>query len=132
MTNIMNKLAKLFRRRQHERYVVRDGTFVIISPGDKDTQEKKVQLIDISHGGMAFIYKGAPSELETSGVLQLLTDTKFAKKIDFDTVSDVPVSGSTQPSEQFRRRGVRFRWMGLFERSELKDLIKEVGICEKL
>jgi hypothetical protein len=132
MTNMLNKLFKRFKHRKHERYVVKDGTFVIISPSDTDAKEKKVQLIDISHGGMAFIYKGSPSELESSGVLKLLTDTKFAKKIEFDTVSDIPVPECKLPSEPFRRRGVRFRWMGLFEQSELKDIIKEVGICEKI
>ena len=131
MASILNSFRRLFKRRQEKRYIVKDGTFVIISPGHSDGREKRVQLIDISRGGMAFIYQGSPSELETSGILKLLAKTQFAEKIDFDTVSDVPVPGSTQTSEPFRRRGVKFKWMGLFQQSELRDLINTVGIFEK-
>jgi hypothetical protein len=130
MASILNSIRRLFKRRQHQRYVVKGGTFVIISP-NVDGREQKVQLIDISHGGMAFIYQESPSELETSGMLKLLTKTPYGGKIDFDKVSDVPVSGRTQTSEPLRRRGVEFKWMGFFEQSELTDLINEVRIGEK-
>jgi len=131
MISIMNICRRLFKHRRNPRYAVKNGTYVIISPGTGAGQEQRVQLIDISYGGMAFIYKGSPSELEKSGILKLLKKTPYAEKIDFDTVSDVPVPGSTQTSEPFRKRGVKFKWMGCFEQSELGDLIDEVGICKK-
>jgi len=132
MAGILNSFRRLFKRRQDQRYCVKDGTFVIISPVKGDGREQKVQLIDISHGGMAFIYQGSPADLETSGVLKLLTEKPSGGgKIDFETVSDVPVPGSAQTSEPFRRRGVKFKWLGFIERSKLRDLVNEVRICEK-
>lgn len=116
----------------HQRYVVEDGTIVIISPSNSGVREQKVQLIDISSGGMAFIYKGVQSDLEKSGILKLLTKKSLSgKDIAFDTVSDAPAAGSTQTSEQFRRRGVKFKWMGYYEQSGLSELINEIKICEK-
>jgi hypothetical protein len=129
MGNFMNIFRRLFKPRQHKRFIVQSGTFVIIS-SSKD-REQKVQLVDISHGGMAFIYQGSPSELETSGILKLLTEKPYGGKIDFDTVSDIPAPGSTQTSEPFRRRGVKFKWMGAFDDVELKKFIREVSLGEK-
>jgi len=127
MASILNGLRRLCRRRQHERYAVKNGTFVIIVPGNGEAEERRVQLIDISQGGMAFIYQGPPSELEKSGVLKLLTQ----REVDFDTVSDVHLDNCPQTSEPFQRRGVKFNWMGPFERAELSSLIREVGTFKK-
>jgi hypothetical protein len=128
MAGILDSFKRLFKRRQHQRYAVEKGTFVIISPSDSKDQEQKVQLIDISEGGMAFIYHGPPSDLETSGILKLLTQKRT---IGFDAVTDIPVPGSTRASEPLRRRGVKFKWLGPFERVELSNLIKKVGTFEK-
>jgi c-di-GMP-binding flagellar brake protein YcgR len=131
IASILNSFRKLFKRRQHKRYAVNGGTFVFISSDNKDDREQKVQLIDISQGGMAFIYQGSPSELETSGILKILTKSPYGQKIDFETVSDIPIHGSTQTSEPLRQRSVKFKWMGYFEKSELRNLISAVGIYEK-
>jgi len=130
MAGILDSFKRLFKRRQHQRYFVKDETFVIISLGNGAGREQKVQVIDISHGGMAFIYKGSSSELETSGVLKLLSMAS-EKEVKFETVSDVPVPGSTQTSEPFRRRGVKFKWLGFYEQKKLKDLVDKVKLCEK-
>jgi hypothetical protein len=49
--------------------------------------------------------------------------------VKFDTVSDRPTSKSLRTSEPFRRRSVKFKWMGVLENVELKSFIKEVGIA---
>lgn len=133
MAGILNSFKRLFNRRRHQRYFVEDGTLVIISAGIIDKQEQKVQLIDISNGGMAFIYNGSQSDIEKTGLLQLLTKKPpyRTESIRFDTVSDIPVPESMQTSEQFRRRSVKFRWMGFCDESALTNLIDEVKICEK-
>jgi len=125
MANILNIFRRLFKSRQHERYNVRSGTFVIVSPGTDG--ERKVQIVDVSMGGAAFIYDGSPEELDTSGILNLLIEEKSLEKVNFDTVSDVPIPGSTQPSETFRRRGVKFKWLGVLDKVELGKFIKKVG-----
>jgi hypothetical protein len=130
MANILNIFRRLFKHRQHKRYFVKDGTCVIVSCGKGDG-EQQVQLIDISRGGMAFIYQGAPTDLDTSGILKLSTKKPPSTKIKFDTISDIPICGNAQSPEQIRRRGVEFKWMGSFARSDLHDLIKGIKLCEK-
>jgi c-di-GMP-binding flagellar brake protein YcgR len=133
MAGVLSSFKKIFNRRQQKRYFVKDGTLVVISPGNVENEERTVQLIDISQGGMAFIYKGPPSAIEKSSLLQVITQKHpyRTESIRFDTVSDVPVSGNTPTSESFRRRGVKFRWMGFFDETALKNLIDEIKICEK-
>lgn len=133
MAGILDIFKRLFHHRKQQRYFVGDGTFVIISPGDSEHREKEVQVIDISRGGMAFIYKGSPSDLEKTGILKLLAkDPPFRReRIKFDTVSDIPAPESAQTSENFRRRGVKFKWLGSYEGSALSNLIDEIKICEK-
>ena len=113
MVNIINFCRMLFKHRTHQRFTVKKGTFVIVSPGTD--QERRVQVLDISLGGAAFIYQGSPEELEASGALKVLAESPGLAKVNFDTVSDRPVSESLQTSESFRRRGVKFKWMGVLE-----------------
>ena len=45
--------------------------------------ERKVQLVDISLGGAAFIYRGSPTELEAAGFLKMFAQTPNAgRKLD--------------------------------------------------
>jgi c-di-GMP-binding flagellar brake protein YcgR len=133
VAGILSSLKKLFNRRRHKRYFVKDGTLVVISPGNVENPEKVVQLIDISNGGMAFVYQGSPADIEKSSLLQVVTQQPpyRTESIRFDTVSDEPVAEDAQTSEQFRRRGIKFRWMGFFDETAFKNLIDEIKICEK-
>jgi len=126
MGNIMNMLRRLFKQRHHKRYIVQNGTFVIVAPGTD--REQKVQLLDISQGGMAFIYQGTPTELEESGILKVLLDKEYLSKVDYDTASDIPAPGGVQSSVSYRRRGVKFKWMGVLQAVELKHYIKKVRV----
>lgn len=132
-TGILNNFKRFFKRRKYQRYYVKDGTLVVISPDKSKNLEQKVELIDISRGGMAFIYKGSPSDIAESGLLKLLAkDQSYNKEgIPFGTVSDIPISGEMQKSEQLRRRGVKFKWLGFYDEFTLMYFINEVKICEK-
>lgn len=125
MVDILNVCRMLFKRRQHKRYSVQSRTFVIVAPGTDG--ERKVQIVDISMGGTAFIYNGRSEELEESGVLNLLVGKTGVEKVNFDTVSDIPVPGDAQPAETLRRRGVKFKWMGVLDKAELTKFIEDVG-----
>ena len=127
MVNIFNFFRMLFKPRIHRRFAVKSGTFVIVSPGTD--QERRVQVLDISLGGAAFVYQGSPEEFETSGVLKVRAEAPGLAKVNFDTVSDMPTSESPRTSEPYRRRSVKFKWMGILEKVELKSFIKEVGIA---
>ena len=131
MANIFNFFRKLFKRRQYQRFAVQSGTFVIVSPATDQDQEQRVLIADISLGGTAFIYQGSKAELAESGFLQMFANTPMSDRVQFVTVSDTPVPGNTQKSERFRRRGVKFQWMGVLGNVELRGFIKEFGIGPK-
>jgi phosphopentomutase len=62
---------------------------------------------------------------EDSGILQLLAhNVVFLEKVHFETASDVALQES---EERYRRRGVRFKWMGVLDHGKLDDFIREVG-----
>jgi hypothetical protein len=129
MASILNFCRRLFKHRKHQRFAVQNGTFVIVSPSTD--QERKVLIADISPGGTAFIYQGSPTELAESGFLKMFDTTPTSDRVEFVTVSDIPIPGSTQTSESFRRRGVKFQWMGVLGKAELRDFIKEFSVCPK-
>jgi c-di-GMP-binding flagellar brake protein YcgR len=129
MPDILNYCRMLFKNREHKRYNVQSGTFVIIAPGTDG--ERKVQIVDISMGGAAFIYNGRPDELEQSGVISMLTEKESLKKLEFETVSDVSVSESAKTSKEFRRRGVKFKWLGVLDKAELSEFIEEISTFPK-
>jgi hypothetical protein len=128
MGDIRSILRRLFKQRRHKRFLVQSGTFVIVSPGTD--REQKVQLLDISQGGTAFIYQGSPEELEESGILKMLVERKYLANVPYDTASDVPCPGceGVQSSVPYRRRGVKFNWMGVLQEVELRNYIKKVSI----
>jgi len=125
MVEILNFCRMLFKRRKHKRYNVKSGTFVLVAPGTDG--ERKVQIVDISMGGAAFIYNGRPEELEESGVIKMLTEDASLEKLEFDTVSDIPAPGIKQPLEELRRRGVKFKWLGVLDKVELSKFIETVS-----
>ena len=126
MANIFSYVRRLFAPRCHKRFMVQNGTFVIVSPGTD--KEQKVQVIDISQGGAAFIYQGSEEDIETSGILKMLAENPSLEKVHFETVSDEPAPGSTDPSLPYRRRGVKFNWMGVMETADLKKFVKSISI----
>ncbi|MBP7230482.1 MAG: hypothetical protein KBA28_01020 [Syntrophaceae bacterium] len=135
MVNILDNLKAIFNARREQRYFVENGTFVVISNSvGAGSKERKVELIDISHGGMAFIYKGSPADLEKSGIMKVINEGSHkTEHISFETISDIPIEGNEPHKEPIRRRGVKFTWMGFCEGSGLglRDLINKIKLCEK-
>jgi hypothetical protein len=126
MAKILSNVRRESETRQHRRFIVPKGTFVIVSPGTD--KEWKVQAIDISHGGLAFIYQGSKEDLNTSGALKILAKNADLESVNFETVSDEPASGSTETSLPSRRRGVKFKWMGVVGQQTLKDFVNSIGV----
>ena len=107
----------------HPRFYADEGVFVVVEP--YTAEGRKVQMLDISEGGCAFIYNGSKEELEESGFLSLQSkDIPYLERIDFVTKSDNLLSDSNDKEEQVRRRSVEFRWLGVFDRKKLKAFIK--------
>ena len=126
MAKSLTKVRRERENRQHQRFMVPNGTFVIVSPGTD--KEWKVQAIDISHGGLAFIYQGSEEDIETSGILKMLAENPSLEKVHFETVSDEPAPGSTDPSLPSRRRGVKFEWMGVVGKQDLRDFVNSISL----
>jgi c-di-GMP-binding flagellar brake protein YcgR len=125
---MIQKLLKLLRRvvrpRLHPRYYVDKGVVVVVEP--YTMEGKKVQILDIGEGGCAFIYNGSKDELEESGILSLrLNDIPYLDRVDFATKSDILISNGNNKTEQFRRRGVEFKWLGVVDKKKLKEFIKK-------
>ena len=128
---MVKSLSKVWREgesRQHKRFMVPKGTFVIVSPGTD--REWKVQAIDISHGGLAFIYQGSKEDLDTSGALKILAKNADIANLNFETVSDEPALGLTDTPLPHRRRGVQFKWMGVVGKQDLKDFVNSISVSE--
>jgi c-di-GMP-binding flagellar brake protein YcgR len=101
---------------------------VVIEP--YTAEERKVQMLNISEGGCAFIYNGSKEELEESGLLNLqFEDIPYLERVNFITKSDNLLSDSNDKEEQLRRRSVEFKWLGVFDRKKLKEFIKQNAIA---
>jgi c-di-GMP-binding flagellar brake protein YcgR len=121
---LLKILRRLLRPRTHPRFYVDKGVFVVVEP--YTDAGKKVQVLDISEGGCAFIYTGTKEELEQSGLLSLQSeDIPYLDRVDFVTKSDTLISDSEDNEEQLRRRSVEFKWLGIIDRKKLKEFIKK-------
>jgi len=104
---------------------------VVVSPFTSGAEKgRKIQILDISEGGCAFIYDGPKEELDEMGLISLVADdTPCNENLDFVTVSDSSLHETKNSSGGFRRRGVEFKWLGLLAREGLKEFIEKNSLC---
>lgn len=122
-TFIMQRIFKVFSRRKHSRFHAKEKTFIVFQPFTPD--EQKLQVIDISEGGCAFIYTGEESDLESISNVSLVCDNDHQiDRVPLSKVRDELVSGP------FRKRGVEFRWLGDLDREKLKRFIEQASLCK--
>lgn len=123
----MGIFRKLFKPRKSPRFYPCKGAYLVIAPYTE--HGKKVEILDISDGGCAFVYEGTKEELAESGLLSLeLNDHPFLEKVDFVTASDNPLTTAKDNTVQRRRRGVEFKWLGVVGRERLKEFINKISI----
>lgn len=116
-------LRKIFTRRKHSRYHAKEKTFIVFQPFTPD--ERRLQIIDISEGGCAFIYTGEERDLESICHVNLMGNkSHHVEGIQLSKVRDQHISGP------FRKRGVEFQWLGAFDRDRLKKFIDQVSLCK--
>jgi hypothetical protein len=105
------------------------GTFVMVGPPVHN--KRKIQIVDISMGGLAFIYDGSAKDLKDSGVLSLLAEDKiYLNDVHYDTVSDSPVPASRERERDYRKKAIRFAWLGFLDKSDLESFITDTSIGE--
>ena len=123
----MEILRRLFKPRKHPRFYPCNNAFLVVAP--YTSGGRKIQILDISEGGCAFIYDGTREELAESGFLSLMVDdTPYLDSVDFATASDTPLPVIQNNSGWLRRRGVEFKWLGVLSRERLKEFIKQISI----
>lgn len=123
MTGVASFFRRLFKSRKHKRFKVLEGSLVVV--GRDPEHGPKIQIVDISEGGLAFIYSGSKADLEEEGVLNLLSYNDVqVSKVAFETASDVEIGQYDNNNEPLRRRGVQFKWLGVLEKAQIDDFIK--------
>lgn len=129
---MFGSLTKLFGardRRKHKRFAASPGAFVVIGPKVKD--KRRIQVLDISMGGLAFIYDGSAKDLKESGMLSLLAEEKvYVDNVHYDTVADYPLPTNPQKERDLRKKGVRFTWLGFLDKQDLEEFIHIASIGE--
>lgn len=116
-------LRKIFTRRKHSRYHAKEKTFIVFKPFTPD--EQKLQIIDISEGGCAFIYTGEERDLEAIGQVNLMGNSSdIVDGLTFSKVRDEHLSGP------FRKRSVEFRWLGSIDKDRLKRFVDHSSLCK--
>lgn len=116
-------LRKIFTRRKHSRFHAKEKTFIVFQPFTPD--EQKLQIIDISEGGCAFIYTGEEQDLDAIGQVNLMCDNVHqVDSVTFSKVRDEHLSGP------FRKRSVEFRWLGTVDKAKLKKFVEQAALCK--
>ena len=116
-------IRKIFSKRRYPRFHVKEHTYLVFQSNTKD--EIKLQVIDISEGGCAFLYTGSEKDLQHVSYADLTSkNVSYMEQIKISAVSDVKHSGPV------RRRGVEFTWMGVLDYRKLKQFIQKVSTCE--
>ncbi len=126
MGSLLDGIRKVCIGRRQNRFSVTDTAMVIVTPGEN--QERKAPILDIGKGGLAFVYNWPQGNPLESGTLQLLANNVvFMDKVNFETASDIPLH---ETGGQYRRRGVKFTCMGVFDDVKLDNFIREIRTFE--
>ncbi|MCX5831411.1 MAG: hypothetical protein NT140_05930 [Deltaproteobacteria bacterium] len=124
MLQFLKKL--FFKDRKDHRHLIHNGIIVVITPTKHgNTIQWKVNVVDISHGGAAFVYEGSPRDLAKQGLIKF--SDNMPEAADFRTVSDIESS----PGSSYRRRGVKFEWKGVLGEKQFIKFVKEHGIHDR-
>jgi len=130
MDNV-NKRKELVDRRQHERFQVRDGAFVVLRPRspilgqDVDIVGK---IIDISQAGLVLRYVSSQERSHESFELDIvLAGNGFRLNgVPVKTISDSQMADdAASNSTTVRRRGVQFGTLTEQQTSQLERFIRD-------
>jgi hypothetical protein len=109
-------------RRQHNRFRVQDGAFVILRPGDPGVG----RLIDISMGGLRFEYMSwNASRIETVKLDISLKDSAFGLyDIPYQSIWEETIHENPLASFYWKRCGVKFGELTQAQISQLEYFIQ--------
>ncbi|MGA8178757.1 MAG: PilZ domain-containing protein [Desulfobacterales bacterium] len=122
---------KIIERRSHERYQVQQGIYALLKNG----ASKLGQIINISSGGLAFMYInhekqiGEPVEVD----IFISGNGYFLKGIPCKKISDIHVDNFVPFSTfEMRQQGVQFGEMSHGQADQLDAFIKQYALVQML
>ena len=132
-TGLLESLSKVFsgrrNRRKQPRFAVSKGAFVLVGP--RVHNRRKVQIVDVSMGGLAFIYDGSVKDLKDSGMLSLLVDDKvYLDSVHYEAVADHPLPTDGERERDLRKKSVKFNWLGCLDKNDLQRFIEDISLGE--
>jgi PilZ domain len=120
---------KIIERRSHERYPVQQGIYALLKNGSS----KLGQIMNISAGGLAFMYInhekqiGEPVEID----IFISGNGYFLKGIPCKKISDIHVDNFVPFSTfEMRQLGVQFGAMSHGQADRLDAFIKEYALAQ--
>lgn len=119
----MSKQEQLLERREGGRFQVEDGAFVLLGP----RSSLLGQIIEISLGGLSFLYTTSTNPAKDSTELDiLLADHSFYfDKIPCNIVSDLEIRHElSMGSKTIRRCSVEFGDLSKDQKSQLEYFIR--------
>ena len=118
LKELLGRLIPLNRRR-HKRFPAIDGAFVVL--GTRMEDGHKFQIIDVSMGGLAFIYEGSKNDLDEIKTLSIMGGEQlFLDNVFFDPAGTIPM----EHAPDINRQGIEFKYLGVLDKAQLKDFIK--------
>jgi hypothetical protein len=122
---------KIIERRSHERYQVQQGIYALLKNGSS----KLGQIINISSGGLAFMYInheeriGEPVEVD----IFISGNGYFLKGIPCKKISDIHVDNFVPFSTfEMRQLGVQFGAMNDGQAAQLDSFIKKYTLSQTI
>jgi PilZ domain len=122
---------KIIERRSHERYQVQQGIYALLKNG----ASKLGQIINISAGGLAFMYInheeriGEPVEVD----IFISGNGYFLKGIPCKKISDIHVDNFVPFSTfEMRQLGIQFGSMNNGQAAQLDSFIKEYTLSQTI
>ncbi|HBJ73982.1 MAG TPA: hypothetical protein DDY86_00205 [Syntrophaceae bacterium] len=117
----MNLIQKFLNKRKQKRYYTHGHAYLVIQPYTEG--ETKVQVIDVSQGGCAFIYQGDRADIDESGFANLMTgDCLHLERAQY-------VVKSNRKAGEARRCGVEFKWLGSMDKKRLGEFCESAALC---
>lgn len=113
-----------FSRRRHKRYQVVDGAYAFIGPFANPGE--RIKILDISGGGLAFMYAFQSEEIPEIGLISIGAENEvYIRDVPYATISDEELESLGDDMAEMRRRGVQFRRIKDVNKTRLKAFIRE-------
>jgi hypothetical protein len=123
MKGVLNRI--LFReKRRYPRYRLKESALFVYDPHSRRDEE----LVDISLGGLAFIYFEVDQRLEKDVTVDVVSEGIFhLGKTHFQPLSDVVIAELVNRSTYVHRIGGRFVNMTPSQEFDLRKFLRENG-----